>query len=304
MTGINNEDLGLGDSTRLQAIERYDSRRASTNQGAVTRVRRFQVYSKAGSGTPVPSAEVAVNEVGVDYGDPHPENSALRAIDVTVEVDAQAGRNLYNVEWTYRQVGFAGIGGGVGPANPQAPNYQEFNISADPTLVDVYRIPPYAEFPPGGNNPQPTVDIGGVPIDVEGQRASYLNRRAILEVVRNYDFDFYNPRLFIAAAGNRNELPWQGFSAGRLLYLGSRADRIAQGVVRVSHLLGFDEFFHLLQVAQTNEDGTVKVAPPGTFIGGVPYDSAHANRVSFAQPYPGIVDFDALDMVGPGVSVP
>lgn len=290
-------DTTTNDNPRVKAVEVYDSRRAETFNGREQRIRRWVVYRTDGTGQPVPSADAAVNETGVSFGDPHPEAATLRAYDVRTRISTTAGRGVYEVEWVYRAVLELFDGR---PEDPEGVDYQEFNITADPTLIDVYRAPPFPEFPPGGNNPQPGVDIGGVPLDTAGQKSSYLNRRATIEVVRNYALSDYNPLLYVSAGGRRNANAWEGFEAGRLLYLGSRTSRIAQGVVRVVHLLGFDEFFHLLQVAATDENGDVTLTEPGAIIGGAPYDSSHARPVSFAQPYPNTIDFATLNMIAPG----
>lgn len=297
MSPFSPTDTTSNDNPRIRAVEAYDSRRAETVSGREQRFRKWHVFRTDGSGEPVPSADSAVNETGVSFGDPHPEAALLRAYDVRTRISTTAGRGVYEVEWVYRNV--LGLFDGQ-PEDPEAVDYQEFNITADPTLIDVYRAPPFPEFPLGGNNPQPGIDIGGVPLDTAGQKSSYLNRRAIIEVVRNYDIATYNPLLYVSAGGRRNAEAWEGFEAGRLLYLGSRTSRIAQGIVRVVHLLGFDEFFHLIQVANTDENGDVTLTEPGAVIGGVAYDSSHARPVGFAQPYPNLVNFDTLDMIAPG----
>lgn len=279
---------------RFVSVETYDSRIAELQDGRERRTRTFKVYAPTNNLTAIPDARQAVLESGVKFGDPHPENGSLYAVDVRVRIDRRTGRGMFIVEWTYRAVS-PGIGS-EGPRDPEAPGYTEFNVSTDPTLVDVYRAPPFFEFPTNGtpNGPWPS-DIGGVPIDSAGQRGSYLHRRGILEVLVNVPFDQFNVFTSLEAGGARNQSAWQGFTPGILLYLGARSSRISADVVEVVHQLGYDEFFHLQQVADTDEDGNVRLSTPGvTNIGGQTYESAHAYPVRWFQPFPREVDFNLV----------
>lgn len=286
--------------SQFTSVEVYDSRRDQLIDGREYRSRSFRVYSPD-NGPEIPDSRSAVIETGVNYGDPHPENAQLRAIDVSVRVNPTVGRRMFEVTWTYRAVSLS-IVGSEPPKNPDAPDYQEFNITTDPTLVDVYRAPPFFEFPPNGNitNPPWPSDIGGVPVDSAGQRGSYLFRRGIIEVSRNLELQQFNVFALLEAGGARNASDWQGFEAGRLLYLGARSSRVSVDVVQVVHQLGFDEFFHLQQVADTDEDGNVKLSTPDeTNVGGSVYPSAHAFPVRWFQPFPRLIDFDLLDIIAP-----
>lgn len=316
---------------RFAAVETYTSRQANLQEGREQRSREFIVYSTGSSLEPLPDAATVVQLTNVEYGDQHPENTNLRAVDVDIRPTRNAGRGAYLVVWNYRAVSFTGgIPGQPNPTpeNPEAPDYQEFNLATDPTLIDVWRVPPFdplAFFEDGNivfDNDQPE-DIGGIPVDTGGIPASYLFRRGTFEITRNIEFSQFDSRPLLEAGGARNQSSFLGFPAGRLLYLGARSTRVSQGVIRITHEIGYDEFAHMQQKPDVvDATGEIKLSqpfieddppgpsdPPATEIftldengvrKGRKYETRHAYKVKWFQPYPRLLEFDSLGIVGPG----
>lgn len=299
-----------GQDPQFVAVETYTSRTASLLEGREQRSRSFTVYSNTEPPQPLPDTVTAVNLTGVQYGDPHPENADLLAVDVISNISDLAGRAVYLVTWTYRAVSFGGIIGGV-PQNPEAPDYQEFNLTTDPTLIDVWRAPIYdpAFLPADGNisNGYSDGDIGGVPVDAAGITTSVLVRRGTLEITRNVPLNEFDAQPLLELAGGRNAFAFLGFPPGKMLYLGARSTRVSQGVVRVTHEFGYDEFAHLQQIPDTDEDGNFNLSEPnvttirtldadGNSVD-LTYPNRHAYLVRWFQPFPRIFDFGILGAV-------
>jgi len=335
---IDNEISGItpdGDA-RFTAIETYVSRQASLQQGREQRSREFLIYSEADPPVPIPDAQTAASLTGVNYGDSHPENSVLRAVDVDVEVSDSAGRAAYMVTWNYRAVAFrAGV---AIPENPEAPDFQELNLTTDPTLIDTWRVGPFDDevLPPNGNIPaswgHSQIDIGGIPNDSGGIPNSYLVRRGTFEITRNLPFAEFDSRPLLESGGARNSVQFVGFPIGSLLYLGARSTRVSQGVIRVTHEFGFDEFYHLQQLPKADVEGNTSLSvpapegyrpgdpipsplpdpspsffktrePDGTVVFNI-YPGTHAYPVYWFQPFPRLLDFSTLDIIVPGFFPP
>jgi len=279
-----------GDTTRLRSIETWDSRTLNVTQGRRTRTREFVVYATDGSGIVVPSDAVAVQQTGVAYGDAHPEDPGLLALDVTVAVTPEAGRGALRVRFTYRRGELIG----PEPEDPLAPDYQEVNLSGDGQFIDTYRD--NAAVPDEGTVAPGRVDIGGEPIDVAGEPQSRLLVQGTYVISRNYPLSEYSAPTLLAAIGVRNQAPFLGFPAGSLLYGRPRTSRVAQGVVRVVHQLILDQHrFHLRQQAYATTEGKQL----GTNVPGGEGGS-HASRVYHVQPFPLQGDLEALNIVRPG----
>jgi len=296
LTGITGTGT-VGDQTRAVAAETYDSRRLSVSGGRVTRTRSWVVYARPGANTLVPSGDYPALATGVQYGQVHPEDATLRAVDVTSSPTRMAGRLAYDVTWTYRRVEIqpAGV-----PDDPEAPGYQEVNLDGEPQFLDAWRQQRsgggWATAPRGDIIP-PRTDVGGVPIDTGGRAGSFLVRVGSYSIPRNYRLQDYVATQFLDAMGARNDAPFLGFETGALLYARPRSSRIEQGVVRVVHTLVLDEFFHCRQIAGADENGEVEITTPGGVIDGITYEKSHASSVFWIQPFPRLIDFQSINIV-------
>jgi hypothetical protein len=280
---------GLADGQRFDAVETFDSRELQVQGGQRTRRRRFIVYARAGAGAVLPSDNYAAQVTGVAYGDAHPEDIALRALDVSVRVLPETGRGAMEVVWGYRQ----GELSGPEPDDPEAPGYQQVDLTGEAQFVDVYRQD--ADIPPDGIPPAGRPDIGGEPVDVAGEPISQLLRVPSYSVVTNVPLSQYQAQTIIDLTGTRNAGPFLGFPVGSVLYGRPRSSRIAQGVVRITHQLLVDqERLHLRQQAAADTDG---VRTSTDVPGGTPGD-LHASRVYHVQPFPNLADFTVLGITG------
>lgn len=286
MTGIGDisqPPAGL-EGLPFAAIETFDSRDLQVQSGKRTRRRRFIVYAKSSAGEVIPSESYAVQLTNVGYGDAHPEDLGLRALDVSVRILPETGRAAMEVVWSYRR---GELTAGE-PEDPEAPGYQQVDLSGETQFISIYRQ--NALIPTNGIPPQGRPDIGGSPVDVAGEPISLLLRQAAYSVIVNYQLSEYNSQLLINLSGTRNNATYLGFPAGSVLYGRPRATRISQGVVKVTHQLIVDqEQLHLRQQASADSDG---IRTSTTVPGGV--GDLHASFVYHVQPFPVLNDFTVL----------
>lgn len=278
---------GTQDSQRFAAVETFDSRELQVQGGKRTRRRRFIVYAREGAGTVLPSDNFAAQQTGVVYGDSHPQDPVLRALDVSVRVLPETGRGAMEVVWSYRR----GELTGEEPDDPEAPEYQSVDLTGEGRFIDVYRQG--ADIPADGIPPAGRPDIGGEPVDVAGEPISTLVTTAAYSVVRNYPLTGYSASTILNLVGSRNNATFLGFPTGSVLYGRPRSSRIAQGVVRVVHQLLVDqETLHLRQQAAADSEG---VRLSNQVPGGA--GDSHAERVYHVQPFPTLSDFSVLGIV-------
>lgn len=285
---------GFGDSTRLRAVETYTSRGLRVSGGKRERTRTFIVYATVNAGTVVPSSNAAIQTTGVGFGDPHPEDADLFAVDVDVRILERMGRRGMQVVFTYRGVE---ISGGGSPQAPDEPDFQTVDLVGSGFFVDAWRVPSPGDTPwsvAPGEPVNTSLDIGGESVDIGGTPREVFVRQGRYEIVRNYRFTDYRATDYLRAIGARNDDTFVGFPAGALLYGEPRASRVNQGVVRVVHSLILDEFFHLRQVPDLDPD-------TGEIVLG---NTGQAAVVRWFQPFPRLLDFAALDMIAPGTPVP
>lgn len=306
------QGTNFGDTTRLKAVEVFDSRRTRVAGGRLSRSRRFIVYAQEGAGLVIPHDRAALTQVGVQYGDPHPDDPSCLALDLDVGPIASTGRAAYEVRWTYNQGEFGGFNDPdlALPQDPERPDYQELSLDGSTSFEEFYRNP-WPEVLPDGlpqGTPAPwaippaavtdtTVDIGGEPIDINGDPQPIQVTKGSLRIVRNFNQSTFQERFFLEKTGRRNAVPWRGYAAGELLYLRVTATRVAQGVIRSVHEFAFDPFLHNRQRAiGTGEEG---FAEPKVATGINPLDpsASHASDVRWYQPFPDFIPFDDLNLI-------
>lgn len=272
----------------------------SIRNGTQERTRRFLVYSANEGEDYVPDESAALASFPIPRGHPHPRDPALKALDFTV-TETPEGPHVWEIRVTYRA---GAVADGVPPGDV---GFVEPNLDTVSEFIDAYRMakpdnavsfPGYSNFPdltiPIGGLPEydaggVPVDIFGVPIDEGGNPVSVENVQAAL----TYSEIIEGPPSsddYLAIQGKRNLTEFEGADPGRLLYAGSRSDRIDEGKWRVSHTIVWDRYYHMRQRCQFHEDRNGNWVP---LIRSDPDSSyhRHASGVFWAQPHPGLVDF-------------
>lgn len=233
---------------------------------------RWTVYPR--ENTPQSSTTTATQAwraVGVQVGDPHPEDPQLLATEFRVQ-QSRENRFAWQVEWTYLPFSSDDPGGD----DPFEPGFVEINVDNEVEFVDFYRQ--QSDFPPNGQPPLPPVPIiTGEVIAVGGRPTSLPIRtiRADISVVIN---GWPNFPLYALTTARRNSVEFQGGAIGSVLYTGARSNRIGPNTWRVTHQFVQDQFYHMRQIGEFDDEGGLINA-------------------YWVQPFRGFADFEAaLDL--------
>lgn len=275
---------GIATSPRVRAVETHTSRSLVIDENGRRRERNFLVWSRTGAGFSLPYSNAVLNELGIEYGSPHPEDPSIFAIEFEVRPLERMGRLGWSVRVGYKRVE---VDGSEPPPGPTEPDFQEVNLAGEALFIDEWRSGAIAP----SDTPGPG-DIGGTKVDIAGQPRQVLIAPARYEIVRNYPLSAYAATTFLGAVGKRNNAVFLGFPTGSLLYAPPRSSRASAGVVRVVHSLALDFNFHLRQKPLLDANGVV-LGPDG-----------HAQTVEWFQPFPDKISFPSLNMIAPGTPVP
>jgi hypothetical protein len=283
-----------GDSERFVAVETYTSREFSLASLKQERRREFIVYARETTTELLLNIDQAGEQTGVKFGDPHPDDPRFVAVDFRSAFIPEAGRRAARIEIVYRPFVASEI-----PVGPEEETYQEINIDGDLEFVDTWREqsddPPML-IPLNGNAPKPRVDIGGCSIDIAGQPVSRPLRTGRWQITRNYSINEYNAGQLLYAVGTRNNATFLGFPTGSALYGRPKSTRVAEGIIKVVHEIIVDPVqFHMRQSARADENG-IELVNGGLGSCGA---GQRAAFVYWVQPFPTLIDFNALNIIQP-----
>ena len=156
------------------------------------------------------------------------------------------------------------------------------------TTKSVYRIMASGT---SENDPMTTVDIGGKPVDIGGEKTSVVDIDRRFSVTEKM-WSFPNVGGYSLLSGTRNAGSYEGGAIGTILYLSFSWSRdSSNGLWSVTHNFSVDaSTFHAEQVAKTDPQGDVIKSKT---INSVEYDSYHAATVVWRQPFE-LHSFDGL----------
>ena len=262
-----------GGQSGLTVIETYTSPAIQQDDERIKRVREFIVYGE------MANLDQAIAAVNITYGDPHPDDPAAVAVDVSANILPETGKFAARLAYTY-----------VAERELLA----EFSIDADLEFVDTWRVDNTVggfplTFPDLGIPPLVRQDIGGCPIDVGGQPVSKPLRVGRYQTAQNYPREDYDFSVLFNAVGCRNDREFLGFPPGSLLYGRPRSTNLSPNRIRVVHEFLVDPIqLHMRQQARADESGveTTSTHPCD--------DGTYAAFVYWVQPYPQLIDFGVL----------
>ena len=281
----------------LQSREILDSRSITPQIGGKVRGRReFKVWDDTGASV-IP--DEAVVTVGIELYDPWPGDPSLLAVRPG-EMRRVAGHNsLVELPWFYENITPVP----PGTRRPDEVGYVEQNTSQRREFVKLYRTQPDLDFPESGNlggNLKFLTD--GLPNDIRGFRLTaqvYRVTGVVTEIVdRSPAWTIYG-----AIVGTRNSEVFFGGAVGKVVYVGARSRSVGINRWAVTHEFLYDEWFHLVQIADRDQDGNIILE---TFVLEPGQDPITvAKRVFWRQPFPELADFHLLSdyFQSPGLSI-
>ena len=274
----------------LESRELLQSR-SKTSQvgGKVTARRLFNVFDTTAGNTV--DANDALTTIGIQFGDPHPDDPFLFAVRHGEGVRREGHNDLVELPWFYEN---------VPPTPPGQPRqddvgYVEQNTDHRRELVKVYRKQPDLEFPLNGRGEvlaaDLTLDIDGTPNDIRGFRQTeliYKGSWVITEIIDHAP----SGALYGSFSGKRNSEVFFGGAIGKVVFAGAKSRSIGFSKWAVNHEFFFDEHFHLVQIADRDQDGKIDLEtfvaksdePPLVF----------AKLVYWRQPFPELADLHLL----------
>lgn len=263
------------------AFEQIGSRSMSFVDGRITGRTAWWIYDAT-----TPAIALTAPGLPVLMTTTFPDFPALTAIRRPVLELLENQNDTWEAIYEYENVG--GLPGGI---QPDEVGFVEFVTDIGRVNRDVWRKqadPPtiFAFFPVTGAVSDPSViDIGGVPVDRNGHPVTY--RRLVQGLVINENLNGNPPfATYRAAVDKRNSVTFYGSAIGFLVYAGAVATRIALNTYKVQHTFYWDEWKHMEQVPQLDQDGDVVLK--------VSSSAKVANEVYWRQPFPGFFDFNLL----------
>lgn len=259
--------------------------------GKVTRTRLFNVFNDDGSSAV--SVPDAITTVGIEVGDPHPDDPALFAIRYGDGQRREGHRDLVELRWFYEN---------IPPIPPGQPRRDEVGYVDQSTdyrkeFVKLYRIQPGLVFPKNGQGnvigDDLTLDIEGTPNDIRGHRRTALLYKSSYVITETIDH-FPSAALYGFFSGKRNSTPFFGAPIGKVVFAGAKGRSIGISKWAITHQLFYDEWFHLLQISDRDQQGNIRIdcgqgdPPPGE------QPLNNACRVFWRQPYPELADLHQL----------
>lgn len=258
-------------------VEQSDTRSFSAQTGKITASRTFVIFDDAAPLTTPAAVRAFFNSTDLpQIGDAFPGESDIFATNYEIALIPDSS-NAWNVKFSYENTE-------PGDLQPIEEGYTEISIDYRAEFRDIYRTGPNV---PANGNPNDQ-DIGGTPIDAGGSPISKIQRQSELMITEVVSFSSFPARslLIRAARGCRNSTVFQGAPLGQVLYQGASASRIAINKMQIVHRFAQDEFFHLIQSPEKNQEGE----PKKVLINSV----WRAEKVRFVQPFPNGYDFNTL----------
>lgn len=260
----------------IQVHEIHSGRRASqTDDPSATRV--FKVYED--------DITVALDEWAAlthpdvpDFGDDHPTIPDLGVNTRAIDPLDDERFNSWRVTIVYSGP----------PEFSWDIQYDPIEIEVTSQFINTWRTLPTI---PGNLNTPAESDIGGTAIDSKGEAISSLVNQQTMSITRTID-KYPDVGIYLAYAGKRNQFAFMGADAGSVLYKGVRMSRISRKGYSETHDFVWDQFFHLRQIIDLDDDKNPKVGQTGTYA-----DKGYP--VYFKQPFPNLADFRGLGIEFP-----
>ena len=281
----------------LQFREVLDSRSKTPQVGGKVRGRRnFKVWDDAGAAV-VP--DEALVTVGIELFDSWPDDPSLLAVRPGEMRRLEGHNSLVELPWHYENIPLVP----PGTLGPDEVGYVEQNTDHRRELVKVYRKQPDLEFPLNGRGEvlaaDLTLDIDGTPNDIRGFRQTELIYRSSWVITEIID---HSPSgaLYGSFSGKRNSEVFFGGAIGKVVFAGAKSRSIGLSRWAVNHEFFFDEHFHLVQIADRDQDGNIKLA---SFVSTPPDEEplTVAELVYWRQPFPELADLHLLSDYFQGV---
>lgn len=258
--------------------ETQETRDFSMSGGRVSASRRFVVWDDAAE---IVEPAVVRDLFGAglpEMGDLFPGEWNIFATNYAITRRPES-RGVWDVEISYSN-------NEPGTFQPAEVGYVDYSIDYSAEFREMWRVGSGLSIPTNGT--PDANDIGGVKIDQAGVPVSVLVRMSTIQITETVSSLSVSARSLVirAARGRRNNTVFQGAPKGQALYQGATATRIAIDTYTITHKFAQDEYSHLLQVPQRNENTEVAlVATSGVF---------NASVVRFVQPFPNFYDFNAI----------
>lgn len=290
----------------LYARERLESRtKLGLGVGKIGGKRMFVVWDDAGASV---TAEDAITTVaagttvpgettfdGVVYGSIHPDDPSLIAIRIGETARVDGHRDLVELPWFYENVP------PIPPGQPRQDEvgYVEQQANQRREQVKLYRVQSgngFLLFPDEGNlgeRGEPDnwweKDILGVPNDIQGFRQSSLIYKVAGSITEIIEGSVNWPFLG-SFASKRNSRVFFGGAVGKVVYAGPTSRSIGINKTAITHQFFYDEWFHLEQVADRDQEGKILLCGIGP---GDPQPIV-ACKVYWRQPFPELADLHLL----------
>jgi hypothetical protein len=260
-------------------IEDKQTRALNYATGRTTATRRFHVYDDASPLlTPASVRDLFGTGSMPQIGDIFPGETDIYAVSYTIDLVPESS-SVWAVTWNYESTE-------PGSKQPQEVGYTEFTIDYKVEFRDFWRAAPNLSIPTNGT---PNNDnINGTPIDAAGVPRSVLVHLSTIDIAETVASTSVPERSLTvrAARGTRNASAFYGAPKGQVLYMGASARRISLDKYTISHRFAQDEYSHLVQVAQRNQEGE----PILERINGI----LRAKPVMWIQPFPNFTDFNQI----------
>lgn len=249
------------------SIEIVQSRDINIRDGIMTGVREWRVWETTGLPLTPPDA---LTDAGLPLsGDTFPGLPQLILSELITAERMPGNPNMVKVVWDY-----ASPGGGL--FDPFA---AEWNVEVTAELIPVYRVPAVQDGQPALKFPNVqqqltfkntvTEDIGGESNDLRGARQSFLRHQMLIQASERRGGTRFGGEIGIrflrdtvtgyafldSFVGTRNINVFLGFNRGLLLYVGASSHTLRRNDISITHHFVADEWFHLRQVAETDQDG-------------------------------------------------
>ncbi len=282
----------------LQFREMLNSRSKTPQVGGKVRGRRsFKVWDDAGAAV-VPDA--ALVTVGIELFDPWPDDPSLLAVRPGEMRRIEGHNDLVELAWHYENIPLVP----PGTLGPDEVGFVDQNTGHRKELVKVYRKDPDLIFPPNGivDDAWLKQDIDGTPNDIRGFRQTELIYRTSWVITEIIDHP-PTGALFGFFSGKRNSEVFFGGAIGKVVYAGADSRSIGISKWAVDHEFFFDEWYHLVQIADRDQDGNIKLQT--FFVASDEEPLVLAALVYWRQPFPELADLhlvsDYFQSIQPGI---
>ena len=231
-------------------IETTTSYQASESDGKTTASRSFVAYDDNRTELTIKDA-FSIDGMPQKF-DPHPQLNTIYAI--SYDLSKVEGIWAYEITWNY-----AALDSTDQEEQPGEPGYEEFSSEIAVQYRDAWRTDTDSTaiiFPTSGD--PNLVDIAGTKVDSGGEPISQgiqIQSASFSKIVEGFP-NLTASRILV---GLRNNAQFLGANIGTLVYAGASVERTDANLYRVTHQMHFDNYAHLHQVPEKEEDGNPKL---------------------------------------------